>query len=458
VLGFRASGLQAAGAAAVSAALIWLASPFEPASGHHLAAAASDVGVLLLLVAAMILPGVLLVEATQALGAPAAITALVQAIALPRPQAAILVAIGIGVTIESLTGMGVSLLVTVPLLLGLFERRTAIGLGLIGMSLMPWGALAISAHVGAEIAAVPLDELARRILWVSGPVAFSLPLLCVGLAGGGLRDALTALAAGAVLVAAIALATFGIGIEVAGVAGGAAVIALLTCLAPRRHGLATALVQPALRPYLALVSAVVVQKLALAPLAAAGLTPAITTGRVSFSLLASPGLAMLASALLTAGSRLTPSLLGRVAARAWRPIVGIAMFLLAARLLVACGAIGALADAIGGLGRAGSVAAVLLIGALGGFVTGSGVAGNVMFMASAAATGRALDASELFAALQNAASGHAAMASLPIAAIVLAALKRPERGEEARIMRTGLALAGSHLALAGLAALLLLSG
>lgn len=53
-------------------------------------------------------------------------------------RAAILIAVGVGVLVESLTGMGVSLLVTIPLLLRIAPRGQAIALGLVGMSLMPW--------------------------------------------------------------------------------------------------------------------------------------------------------------------------------------------------------------------------------------------------------------------------------------------------------------------------------
>ena len=457
VLGFRASGLMAALAAAAAAALVWLSGLYGPIEVVVAERAALDATVLTILVAAMIVPGILFVEAASGRKSPEAIGALVQAIQVSRPQTAILIATGIGVMVESLTGMGVSLLVTMPLLLGLYDKRAAIGIALVGMSLMPWGALSISAHVGAKLSGVPIDNLQAWIAAVSGPVAFCLPALCLLFVGRpALADVAAALAAGAVLWASAALASHFVGVEVAGVAGGLGVIGLMVVLARTRSGLGAALAAPGLVPYLVLLLAVLLQKLAIAPLQRNGLSPVLDTGRVQFAILTSPGVALLVATVLTGARELGPSRFASVARRSWRPVAAVALFMLAARLLVECGAIAALASALGGLGRDGATVAVALLGAVGGFVTGSGVTGNALFMPSAAEAGRAFDVVPIFAALQNASSGHVGMASLPVAAILLATLGRREPGDDALVIRTALALAAWHVAVATAAALLLL--
>jgi lactate permease len=457
VLGFKVSGLVAAMAAAVTAGGLWLCQVFSQPDTGQLVRAFADAGVLTILVAAMIVPGLVFVEATRGRNSPQAIRSLVQAIGVPRPQAAILIATGIGVVVESLTGMGVSLLVTIPLLLGLFDKRAAIGIGLVGMSLMPWGALSISAHVGAKLSGLPVELLQAWIAAVSGPVAFFLPALCLLFAGRpSVTDGIVALVAGAVLGVAIGLASRHVGVEVAGVAGGLAVIVLMMALAPVKSGLATALSAPGLRPYLILLAAVVAQKLAIAPLGSAGLAPVLDTGRVQFAILTSPGVALLVATLMTARAELQLPFLVGVARRAWRPVTAVALFMLAARLLVESGAIAELARGLGGLGRDGAAITVALLGAVGGFVTGSGVTGNALFMPSAAATGEVFGALGIFAALQNGASGHVGMASLPVAAILLASLPTREAGDDALIMRTALALAAWHVAVVILAGLALL--
>lgn len=457
VLAFRATGLTSAVTAALAALLLWVAQiyrPLQTVQGLH---ALTDAGVLAALVAAMILPGMLFVEATRGRKSPQAIGALVTAIGLPKPQAAILIATGIGVVVESLTGMGVSLLVTIPLLVTLFDKRAAIGIALVGMSLMPWGALSISAHVAAKLAAVPVESLQGWIAAVSGPVAFFLPLLCLLFTGQRRTvDVLVALLAGTVLTLAIVAASRMVGVEVAGVGGGLAVIACMCLISRNRAGLGAALSARGLVPYFVLLAAVVLQKAAAGPLARAGIAPALATDRVSFSLLTSPGVALLAATLITAPGDLGWPLFERVLRRAWRPVVAIAFFMLSARLMVECGAIEVLARTLGGLNRTAAAMAVALLGAVGGFVTGSGVTGNALFVPSAAATGEVFGAMPLFVALQNATGGHIGMAALPVGAILLAALPRRESGDEAVVMRLGLSLAAWHVAVATCAALVLL--
>lgn len=457
VLGLRASGLSAAAAAAGTAVAIWFSGAFKAPLFEDTANALADAGVLTALVAAMIVPGVIFVETSRRRKAPEAIAAVVDAISLSKPLQAILIAVGIGVAVESLTGMGVSLLITVPLLLRLVDREKAIGLALVGMCLMPFGALSISAHVGSKLAGLPIDELARWTVTVSAPVAFGLPLLCLFLLRQAtIKDVVGAVLSGVAIVAGIALTAIFAGIEIAGVIGGIAVIVVLAAMARQRSGLSAALLAPGLRPYVALVAMVVLQKLVAAPLTRAGLSPVLATDRVSFAILTSPGLALLAATLLTAARHLTGDVLAGVAHRAWRPVLSVLLFMLSARLLVESGAIAALAGLLTGLGGAGAAITVAALGALGGFVTGSGVTSSALFMPSAAAAGSSLGQLPLFAALQNSAGGHTGMSSLPVLAILLASLPSREPGDDARSMRKALALAGWHLALVAVTGLLLL--
>lgn len=446
VLGLRASGLAASIIAMLVALAVWLAGPFVSPVATHAAHALADAGVLTALVAAMILPGMMFVEATERMRSREAIAGIVAALRLSPVRAGLLIAIGIGVLIESLTGMGVSLLVTVPLLAGLFDRRAAIGLALVGMSLMPWGALSISAHIGAKLAALPMPEMTAWISRISGPVALTLPLLAlVFLPAVRFGEVVLAVASGLALTAGIAGGASLFGIEVAGVVGGLAVIALLAATAQSREGLGRAVAAPGLRPYAVLVAAVVAQKLAVAPLAARGIAPALATERVSFQILTSPGVALIIATTLSALSAIDRPLLLRVAKRGWRPVISIACFMLAARLTIECGAIAALVTAMSGLGLWAALVAVILLGAIGGFATGSGVTGNALFMPSAAATGDSMGMMAMFAALQNGASGHVAMAALPVAAILLSALDKRSPDDDRTVMRLGLSLAAVHV-------------
>lgn len=455
-LALRASGLVAAGAALATTLLVWLTQIAGGSAGAQVLRAIPDAGILTLIVAAMVVPGLLFVEATRRRNAPEAIGTVIASLSLTPAREAILVAVGVGVAVESLTGMGVSLLVTVPILLRLTDQNRAIGLALVGMSLMPWGALAISAHVGSKLAGLPMETFAHWVSIVSGPIAFVLPWLCVLLMGAKhWSDHALALLAGAVLWAALAATTYLVGIELAGAMGGLAVIVFLGATARERSGLELALKAPGLRPYLWLLGAVILQKLALALVGTNGRTLVVATDRVSFSLLTSPGVALLAATLLAAYDGVGGATIRTVVMRAWRPVASIAIFMLSARLLTECGAIDALAGLIKGLGAHGAVLATVLLGAMGGFITGSGVTSSALFMTSATAAGTSLGQVPLFAALQNGAGGHVAMASLPVAALLLASLPNRGIGAEATTMHWGLFLAACHVCLLAVTGILL---
>jgi len=454
VLGLRASGPVAAGTALFASVAVWLSGAFSTPSEVQMVHAFADGLVLTALVAAMIVPGMLFVEATRPAKAPEAIKALIAKIGGPQERRVVLIATGIGVMVESLTGMGVSLLVTMPLLLALLPKSQAIGAGLVGMSLMPWGALSISAHVSAKLSGLGMTALQGWFVVVSGPVAFLLPLWCLGFAGGWRPSKMAfAILAGAVLWASIWAATVTVGVEIAGVAGGLSIVVLCVLLAPSFNGLGRAIAAPGLLPYGVLLATVVAQKLAVAPLDRLGLSPALATDRVSFAVMTSPGVALLATVLSTSLRRMTPALVFTVLQRSWRPVFAVALFMIAARLTVECGAIATLADSLSGLGRVGATLAVAFLAAVGGFVTGSAVTSTALFMPSAAAAGTAIGALPILAALQNGVSGHVAMASLPVAAVLLATLPDRRAEDSATVMRIALRLALAHTVVATVSAL-----
>ncbi|MDA1310676.1 MAG: L-lactate permease, partial [Proteobacteria bacterium] len=99
------------------------------------------------------------------------------------------------------------------------------------------------------------------------------------------------------------------------------------------------------------------------------------------------------------------------------------------------------------LGAYTATVVVTVLGGVGAFATGSGVTSNALFMSSAAATGASLDVPVLFAALQHSGSAHVAMASLPVIAILTAALPNRRKGDERAALRAGLGLAAVWLLL-----------
>ena len=116
-------------------------------------------------------------------------------------------------------------------------------------------------------------------------------------------------------------------------------------------------------------------------------------------------------------------------------------------MLVEIGGIKALAGLLATLGEYAAVAAITALGGIGAYVTGSGTTANALFMPSAAATGENFDALTLFAALQHSAAGHAAIASLPVIAILMAAMPGRQAGDERRATILGLGFSALWLAL-----------
>ena len=449
IMVLRVSGVTAAALALAAALLLWAFGVFSPASFEHLLNAISDALVLELLVGFVIFFGLLFVEVSSRGGGLKALDGAIRMMNLSPPRAVILVTLGLGVMLESLTGYGVSMLVTVPLLLQLVGRTNTIWLALIGMSLMSWGALSVAALLGSELAGISTAVLADSLITTSGPVAAVLPICCL-LVIQKLKpgDLLYALLAGCLLVTGIGLSSHWIGVEVAGVGGGLAVILLSLLVASPGKELIRALRSPALFPYHFLIIAVVLQKTLATRLSTLNIAPTIETSRVSFQILQSPGIALLAVALLCISlrpdqvkSETGQALLCHVVKRSWRALISVFLFLVTARLLIEVGAIAALSSLLAELGAVLAILLVTTLGGFGAYVTGSGIASNALFMPSAAAAGDAFDLLPLFAALQHSGASHFALASLPVIAILLAALPDRQPADDRLAMRAALVLA-----------------
>lgn len=449
VLMFRLSGLVAASLSLVCAVGLWATGVFVEAELHHLRHALLDALVLELLVGVVVFLGLLFVVVSGRGGGLNALGTLVAGLGLSTPRTVILITLGIGVAVESLTGYGVSMLVTAPLLLRVVDRTQTIRLALIGMSLMSWGALSVATLLGAEIAGLATPVLAEAILKTSGPVATVLPFVClIGMKGVGRSDITHAFVAACALVLGIAVTSYWVGVEVAGVGGGLAVI--LTAIATSGSGqtVARAVVSKAMLPYALLIGGVVSQKALIPILQSIRFNPEVATERVAFRVVESPGVALFVvsvTSILIVDRKGGVAMLRQALGRSWRPLTGILLFLLTARILVEIGGIASLAETLSHLGAYLGAVVVTLMGGIGAFATGSGVTSNALFMSSAVTIGGNLDAPVLFAALQHSGAAHMAMASLPVIAILVAALPERRPGDERTAMRQALCLSGFWL-------------
>lgn len=454
----RRPPLQAALAGCALALMLWAAGVAQPMQAEAARAAALDTAVLFAITAAVIVPGLAFVIAIERLGVNQQLSQWVQSLALPRASQILLVVLGLGPMLESLTGFGVSMVATVPLLLALLARPVALRLALIGMGIMPWGTLGLATVVGASLVGLQPEALAADTALTSAPVFIATAALSLWWADARGPRAWLALAGYAALFLAVLWALSRVaGPEMAGVGAGLAVV--LAVLAPALRGAAW---PRAAQPYGVLIGCVLLLKATLA-LTHMDERWRVTGDAVVWKPLSSPGIALaLALAwvwwrhrrgLLAPGAGHIP-LAQALRARAARPLVTIAGFLALSQIMVKGGFLGALMHSLAGLAPVALAPAVALLGGLSGYLTGSTLGGNAIFMPAIALLPES--ARPLLAALQNSAAGHAAMGSIPIAMVALG-LARGSREEEGALVRFGFLLACANAALVAAAGALALA-
>lgn len=126
----RRPPVQAALTGVVLAALLWVAGVATPFSLGVTQAILSDTMVLFLSTASVILPGLAFVILVERAGAPQVIGAWVRALGWPSAAQVLFVVLGLAPLLEAMTGFGVSLIATVPLLMSLFSRPVGMRMAL----------------------------------------------------------------------------------------------------------------------------------------------------------------------------------------------------------------------------------------------------------------------------------------------------------------------------------------
>ncbi len=354
----------------------------------------------------------------------------------PEPEAlALLTVIGVGPFFESVTGFGVAVVISAPILLGAgFSPLRAAVLAGWGQCAVPWGALGVGTVIGADLARMPFAELSDASALLSLPLFPVFGLSAVALAGGwgGLRRRG---AEAALLGLFMGAATLGTSLflvpELSGAAGGLAATGAFLLLRWRRLS-GTALPIRALLPYGFLLALLTLSN------GVEAVERALETlGPVS----AGPGLSLLVSAgfaavLLGLGLRSSGGAL-RSTLGQWLPTAGaVVTFVAAGGVVAASGAAALLASGAVGLGPSYPVAAAV-IGGLGGVLTGSNAASNALFMPFQTEAARALGGSEgLTAAVQNVAGSQSSL--LAPQRVILAAAATGLLGREGEIVRASL--------------------
>ncbi len=400
-------------AAAALAVAGTLAATAFPLTGAEALATATRSAPTLVEVLAVLLGGVALSDALGRAGAQARIAAWIERACAGDPaRSTLLMVFGVIPFAESLTGFGMGAVVAVPLLLHLgFSATKAVTLGLLGLFLTTWGALAPGTIIAADLGRVDLHDLgvATALAALVGIVVAGVTALWVR--GGALRavDLFELALTGTALAGALVAANVLLGPALGGTLGGLAAVVVSLARFRLSEGVSLSLdaaTRAALVPYAVVVGGVLVSTAIIRGFALSGGVEVLGRGSVWL---------FVGAVTVMVASRFDQEQLRATAASSfqrWRP-VGLATggFLIVGQLLTASGMSAALASGVARWGDGYLLAAPFVAG-LGGFVTGSNAAANAMFAGAQGQVADALGTSRLnLVALQNFACGVATIAA-----------------------------------------------
>ena len=416
--------------AASAGALLW---PGLEASGlpGAVAAGAGTSGRVLY----VLLGGLFLFNVLDKGGAVRAVSGFLGKLEPEREALALVVVIGAAPFFESVTGFGVAVVISAPILLAAgFSPLKAAVLSSWGQCAVPWGALGIGTLIGADLSGTSFGELSDRSALLSLPLFPIYAVAAVALAGGwaGVRKrGGEAVVLGAVAGLGTLLTSVFVVPELAGAVGGLAATGAFLLVRRGRLWGSGAPVRAAL-PYAFLLLLLAV---------ANGPGPVRGWLAELGPVFEGPGLAL----FLSAGFAAVLFGLGRGAVfsaasgtlRQWLPTAGaVVTFVLAGGVVAASGAAEMLAAGAAVFGPFYGIAAPV-VGALGGALTGSNAASNALFMPLQVEAARGLGVSEgLVAAVQNVAGSHASL--LAPQRVVLAATAVGLAGREGEVVKATL--------------------
>ncbi|MFC4765856.1 L-lactate permease [Effusibacillus consociatus] len=376
------------------------------------------------IVAYVLLSGIFLFHLMNQTGAIKSIATFVSNSTSDPVRQVLMLVVAFSPFVESVSGFGIAIIVTAPILIELgFDRFRAALLSLLGLSAVPWGALASGTVIGSSLGGIPLQTLGAGSAILAVPTFFYFSIVAVLLARGWKGFAnrwfectiVTCTLAGSVWF----FSTF-ISVELAGVLGALAAMGAewffirSAAGASKAHG-----ITKALSPYLFLTGALFITRLI--PAAKDLLTTHLVLEFPNYSfrlpLLYSPGFAILITCLFTIGVFKVPKLTIRKALHStlkqWIPVtLSTAAFSAMSEVMSASGMTAVLAGAAAFAFGSSFLLVSPLIGATGGYLTGSNTGANAMFIKLQIQTAAQLGISpEILAIGQNTSASHMTMAS-----------------------------------------------
>ena len=435
MLALRTSAVMSSAVGIGAAVLVSICADFDW-QPHHVLRILGASGLLTMAVALVIVPGFSLNSLVRSHGMTHRLAQWVQELPVSRETKALLVVLGLAPAVESLTGFGVSLFLTVSIIYPLCSLRKTAQLGLISMNIMPWGTLGMATVVGAMLIGGDAQKLGALTSLTSAAIYpyFGVAAACVVADEHRTKYALLGLALGSLLALSLIVSSRLLNVEAAGVASGFVVCAvglwiLKDGVVRIRQGMVL------LVPYASLLGLVLVQRITPGLHESMAEIWVLSAGGVSLSPLASPGILLVLVALVLLvrkpRHRINAS---EVFRKSRKTLLGMWLFLVLSQILVQTGMLEVLAIQVGKVLTVTQMVFVApLLGVLSGLITGSNVGGNVLLIDLQHQLGQAIGASEnlaaLLVALQNSGAGHAVFSSVPVILLLLGILRDESGGQ-----------------------------
>lgn len=367
-----------------------------------------------------------------------------------RTVTLLLLVFGLTPFMESVTGFGLGVVITAPLLIrhGLTPVK-AVVVGMLGLVLVPWGSLGPGTLVAAQLGGEDFHDLGVWTAMLTLPVLVVSMVFVFVVAGVQPKLGTLMLALGVICIewGALIGANALVGTPLAGVLASATVIVLLLLLMRLRNG---SLQGPsgklirALVPYVVLVVGILLSTLVLTLLG----------HPEHLAWLPNPALwlvvTMLASPFLLGIARADIPRMARSIVTRWVPVAATALVFMFIGIVMAAAQMAQYLAVTAAQAGPGFIALIPLVGALGGYLTGSNTGASAMFSAATTTAATGLGANSLIAlAGQNAAGSFAIIAAPARVALAVAVALPPGEKLPARSMRTLVAAVTTTAALLG---------
>jgi lactate permease len=433
ILAFRRPPEQAAMAGVALVIILWIFGIGSRIVSNTVNYAILDTMLLVINIGVVIVSGLAFVILIELEDVNLALTAWIRGLGWRTETQVIFIVIGISPMLEAMTGFGVSLIVTVPLLLSLFERPQALRVALGGMGIMPWGILGLPTVIGAELAHLSPSLLGQLSAITSAPVFLGLLIMSLWITGHReMRAYFIGWLAWMVFIINLYFVNRLAGPEIAGVSAGGSVVVMGLLVSRLRRNVSIMWPRRAW-PYPALLGVILVMKLVIA-WTGWDTSLVIRGAEVSWKPLASPALALAIVTFIFAIQCGRFNVIDLLMKRASKPLKTTFFFVLLSQFLLKAGFLEGEESALSHVNQTILAVWISIAGGIGGYITGSAVSANALLMAPITHIGS--DHVKSLAAIQNSVAGHTALGS-PTVISIISGLSKMTKSEEQRILSFG---------------------